>query len=89
MLSEYSDTPILGLSATAIRYLDNQSNIINEHFRVIDEVKDCLSLFDKLNETPAASWDYMYEEAKRYYEQNENLNAPAGYKTTDAYSLGD
>ena len=89
MLSEYSDTPILGLSATAIRYLDNQSNIINEHFRVIDEAKDCLSLFDKLNETPAASWDYMYEEAKRYYEHNENLNAPAGYKTIDAYSLGD
>lgn len=89
MLSEYSDTSILGLSATAIRYLDNQSNIINEHFRVIDEAKDCLSLFDKLNETPAASWDYMYEEAKRYYEQNENLNAPAEYKTIDAYSLGD
>ena len=22
----------------------------------------------------------MYEEAKRYYEQNGNLNAPAGYK---------
>ena len=79
----------MGLSATAIRYLDNQSNIINEHFRVIDETKDCLSLFDKSNETPAASWDYMYEEAKRYYEQNENLNAPAEYKTIDAYSLGD
>lgn len=33
-------------------------------------VKDCLTLFGKLNETLTASWDYMYEEAKKYYEQN-------------------
>ena len=65
-----------------------ESNIVNEHFRVIDEVKDCLSLFDKLNETLAASWDYMYEEAKKYYEQNGNLEIPKRYKTPDGYSLG-
>ena len=65
-----------------------ESNIVNEHFRVIDEVKDCLSLFDKLNETLTASWDYMYEEAKKYYEQNGNLEIPKRYKTPDGYSLG-
>ena len=41
-----------------------ETNIINEHFRVIDEVKGCLSLFNKLNETLTMSWDYMHEEAK-------------------------
>ena len=65
-----------------------ETNIINEHFRVIDEVKDCLSLFDKLNETLTASWDYMYEEAKKYYNRNGNLEIPKRYKTPDGYSLG-
>ena len=32
LLSVYSDTPILGLSATAIRYLDNQRNMADELF---------------------------------------------------------
>lgn len=65
-----------------------ESNIINEHFRVIDEVKECLSLFDKLNETLTASWDFMYAEAKKYYEQNGNIEIPKRYKTPNGYSLG-
>ena len=32
LLSMYPDTPILGLSATAIRYLDNQRNMADELF---------------------------------------------------------
>lgn len=32
LLSAYPDTPILGLSATAIRYLDNQRNMADELF---------------------------------------------------------
>lgn len=65
-----------------------EKEIVNDHFRVIDEVKDCLSLFDKLNETLTASWDYMYAEAKKYYEQNRNLEVPKQYKTENGYSLG-
>lgn len=65
-----------------------ENDIVNEHFRVIDEVKDCLSLFDKLNETLTASWDYMYLEAKKYYEQHGNLEIPKRYKTENGYSLG-
>ena len=44
-------------------------------------VKDCLTLFGKLNETLTASWDYMYEEAKKYYEQNGNLDMSTNYVT--------
>lgn len=65
-----------------------ESDIVNEHFRVIDEVKDCLSLFDKLNETLTASWEYMYSEAKKYYEENGDLEIPKRYKTENGYSLG-
>ena len=32
LLSEYPDTPVMGLSATAIRYLDNQRNMADELF---------------------------------------------------------
>ena len=32
VLREYSTTPVLGLSATAIRYLDNQRNMTDELF---------------------------------------------------------
>ena len=76
------------LAVSYYRSRGMEKNIVNEHFRVIDEVKDCLTLFGKLNETLTASWDYMYEEAKKYYEQNGNLEVPKRYKTPEGYSLG-
>ena len=36
-----------------------ESEIVNEHFKVIDEVRDCRELFAKLEETLVASWDLM------------------------------
>ena len=65
-----------------------ESNIINEHFRVIDEVKECISLFDKLNETLTASWDFMYAEAKKYYEQNGNLEISTTYTDENGLCIG-
>lgn len=68
------------------RGLENE--IVNEHFKIIDEVRDCVQLFEKLNNTLAASWEYMFGEAKRYYEKNGNLEVPKKYKTEQGYSLG-
>ena len=76
-----------GQSRQKICWLLSFSRFGNKHFRVIDEAKDCLSLFDKLNETLTASWDYMHEEAKKYYKQYGNLEIPKRYKTSDGYSL--
>lgn len=70
------------------RSLGLENEIVNEHFTVIDEVRDCLELFDKLGETLTASWEYMYAEAKKYYEKNGNLDVPKRYKTENGYSLG-
>ena len=69
------------LAVSYYRSRGMEKNIVNEYFRVIDEVKDCLTLFGKLNETLTASWDYMYEEAKKYYEQNGNLDMSTNYVT--------
>lgn len=99
LLSTYAATPVLGLSATAIRYLDNQRDMADELFdgNVASEitlgeaiVRGILAApkYKKLNDTLTASWDPMYEKAKDYYTQNGNLEVPYKYKTADGYSLG-
>ena len=62
--------------------------VVNEHFRIIDEVRDCKALFERLNETLTASWDLMYQKAKAYYQEHGDLNVPKRYKTKEGYSLG-
>ena len=73
---------------TYYRSLGEESLVINDRFRVIDEVHDCLELFNKLNDTLTAPWDVMYTQAKAYFETNGNLRVPAGYINESGYSLG-
>ncbi|MCD7956325.1 MAG: Helicase associated domain protein [Lachnospiraceae bacterium] len=70
------------------RSLGEEELIINDHFRIIDEVHDCRELFNKLNDTLSASWDLMFEQAKAFYEENGNLQVPCRYVTADGYALG-
>ncbi len=76
------------VAITYYQYLGDTGNIINEQFDVYDEVKNCKELFEQLDDTLTASWDFMYLEAKKYYEVNHNLNIPKRYKTAGGYSLG-
>lgn len=64
------------------------SEIVNERFRVLDEVRDCRELFDKLHDTLSASWDLMYRQAKEFYGLHGHLDVPKRYKTPEGYSLG-
>ena len=64
------------------------AEILNEHFHLIDEVRNAKELFDELNETLTASWELMYEKAKQYYKANGHLNVPRRYKTKEGHSLG-
>lgn len=73
---------------TYYRYIGEEKNIINEQFRIIDELQDCRRLFDELENTLSASWELMYIEAKKYYDSFGNLLIPAKYKTASGYSLG-
>ncbi len=75
----------------AVRYYRDRGEnglIVNEHFHITDEVQDCGRLFRKLNETLSASWELMYQAAKRYFEKHGNLEAPKRYVTEDGLSLG-
>lgn len=71
-----------------LRFNGESDSIVNESFTIIDEVRDCIRLFDELEHSLAASWDYMYLEAKQYYEENGDLLPSAKYITPSGYNLG-
>lgn len=70
------------------RSLGESEEIINEKFKVIDEVRNCKELFEKLNDTLTATWDMYYECAQKYFNDNGNLEIPARYITEEGYALG-
>ncbi len=76
------------VAASYYHFLNREDEIINEHFKIIDEVQDCIALFEKLEETLTASWDLMYEHAKQYYHEHGNLEVPVRYQTEEGYGLG-
>lgn len=76
------------LAMTYYRSHGLADDIVNEYFQVIDEVRDCKELFDKLDDVLTASWDMMYDMACRYRAEHGNLEIPYKYKTPEGYSLG-
>ncbi|MBR1751026.1 MAG: Helicase associated domain protein, partial [Ruminococcus sp.] len=75
----------------AIQYYHSHGGegfVVNETFELVDKVADCKSLFDELEGTLSASWDIMFEQAKKYYDENGNLDVPKRYYTPEGYSLG-
>ena len=75
-------------AVTYYRSLGLSDQIIADSFEVIDEVHDCLELFDRLNDTLTASWDIMFEVAKAYHAEFGDLEVPVRYVTSEGYSLG-
>lgn len=67
---------------------DRESKIVHRHFEVIDQVRDCIRLFQRLEGTLSASWDLMFEAAKEYYQEHGNLEIPKSYVNASGLSLG-
>ncbi len=76
------------IATSYYRMLGESEEIVHERFTVIDEVRDCRELFDRLNDTLSASWDMYYRQARMYYDEHGNLEIPARYITADGYALG-
>ena len=76
------------IATSYYRSLGEANQIINEKFKVIDEVRNCRELFEKLNDALTATWDMYYASAKQYYQENGNLEVPARYITEEGYALG-
>ena len=70
------------------RSLDMDYEIVHEQFRIVDEVRNCMELFEKLNDSLTASWELMYYYAKCYAEENGDLEVPKRHVTKEGYSLG-
>jgi len=76
-------------AATAYyRALGMEHRIVNERIHVVDEVRECMELFENLNNSLCASWELMYHYAKRYLNEHGNLLVPKRYITREGYSLG-
>ncbi len=87
----YSIGAIREEMSEAVEYLRGNGEeelIVNETFTVIDQVRDCLQLFEQLESALVASWDYMYLEAEQYFKENGDLSVPASYVTPSGYGLG-
>lgn len=78
----------MAAAITYYRFQGTDGDIVNENFKIIDELRDCKRLFDGLNDTLSTSWDAMYEVAKRYYTEHGDLVPKNNYKTKEGYSLG-
>lgn len=70
------------------REFGREKEIINEHFSIIDEIRDCKEIFDEIEKTLSVSWDNMYALAKQYYLKNGDLLPKSDYKTEEGYNLG-
>ena len=75
-------------AVTYYRSLGLSDQIITDSFEVVDEVHDCLELFDRLNDTLTASWDIMYDVAKAYRDEFGDLEVPVRFVTREGYSVG-
>lgn len=87
----YSMGAIKQEMACAITYyksIGESEKIVSDRFEIIGIVKDCVELFDKLNETFTAGWDEMYRCACKYFSEYGNLEASRRYKTANGLSLG-
>lgn len=71
-----------------MRHEESSDLIVNDTFEVIDEVKECVTLFYALEDTLGAGWDIMYKEAERYFTEHGNLLIPAAYVTPEGLCLG-
>jgi len=62
--------------------------IVEESFRIIDEVRECRTLIDQLEKSLSSTWEVNYQAAKDYYQTYGNLNVPVGHRTESGIQLG-
>ena len=87
----YSIGAIQDEMETAVQFFrgtGKDCEIVRDHFRVIDEVRDTRRLFSELEASLTPSWDFMYGLAKQYSLENGNLLPVQKYITDEGYQLG-
>lgn len=62
--------------------------IVEDQFRVIDEILECRVLLKKLEDSLCATWNVNYAAAVQYVAEHGNLNVPSNYRTSSGILLG-
>lgn len=62
--------------------------VVNEGFRIIDELRECREVFAQIENILTVSWDTMYVAAKKYYKEHGDLLPLSSYTTQEGYNLG-
>ena len=70
------------------RYLGREDEIVNRHFTILDEARECRELFSALDRALALPWNQMHGQAVKYYEDNGDLRPPVSYQTAEGCPLG-
>lgn len=65
-----------------------EDEIVVDSFEIVDEVRECRALINRLEETLSLSWESMYECAKAYYQAHGDLEMSSRYRTADGIPLG-
>lgn len=63
--------------------------IVVENFEVEEQIKDCVRLFEQLNNSLTTPWNHYYDEASKFYDENGHLNIPKRYMTSQGLNLGE
>lgn len=70
-------------------YVNGESDsIVTERFEIIEQVRDCRKLFERLENSLSNTWEQYYAAASVYYAKHGNLQVPARYVTPAGLSLG-
>uniref|UniRef100_UPI00405732F4 Helicase associated domain protein n=1 Tax=Agathobacter sp. TaxID=2021311 RepID=UPI00405732F4 len=59
-----------------------------EHFRIIDEVRECRELFEGIKRNLSAGWEAYYQEAECFFQENGHLQVAKKYVSPDGLNLG-
>ena len=71
-----------------MRVNGEENSIVVEQFAVEEQIKDCVRLFEQLNSSLTTPWNHYYEEARKFYDDNNHLNIPKKYMTQHGLNLG-
>ena len=63
--------------------------IVTERFEVIEQVRDCRELFERLERSLVSGWEQYFQAASIYAAEHGNLRIPRGYRTKDGLHLGE
>lgn len=72
----------------SLQYTESEKAKFKEQFCIIDKLRDCRELFNRLNQNLSASWEFYYIACMEYHRKNGHLRVPKSYVTDTGLNLG-